>query len=108
VKLLAYVVGGFVVMAVAALLIARGQAPEDHPAILLAFVALFAIPPLGAFWMMYMSIRNEKSPFPMVLLAFIPFTFLWYYFERVRTGKLRRLREQLGAGPGQRKLDRRC
>jgi hypothetical protein len=89
VKLLLYVVGGFVVMAGAAILIARGQAPENNPAILVAFIALFAIPPLGAFWMMYMSVRHEKSPLPMVLLAFIPFTFLWYYFERVRAGKLR-------------------
>jgi hypothetical protein len=47
---------------------------------------------VGAFWMMYMSIRHEKSPLPMVMLAFIPFTFLWYYFERFRAGKLRRNR----------------
>ncbi len=79
-------------MAAAALLITRGQAPESHPAILFAFVVLFAIPPVGAFWMMYMSIRHEKSPLPMVMLAFIPFTFLWYYFERFRAGKLRRNR----------------
>jgi hypothetical protein len=44
--------------------------------------------------MMYMSIRYEKHPLPMVLLAaFIPFSFLWYYFERVRRGKLRRNRD---------------
>ena len=89
-KLLIYIVGGFAAMAAAALLIARGQAPESHPAILFAFVALFAIPPVGAFWMMYMSIRYEKNPFPMVMLAFVPYTFLWYYFERVRPGKLLR------------------
>jgi biotin transporter BioY len=89
VKLLLYIVVGFVTLALAALLIARGEAPESHPAILFALVALFAILPLGAFWMMYMSIRHEKSPLPMILLAFIPFTFLWYYFERVRAGKLR-------------------
>jgi hypothetical protein len=92
VKLLVYVVAGFVVMGLAALLIAQGQAPASHPLILFAFVALFAIPPLGAFWMMYVSIRHEKSPLPMVLLAFVPFTFVWYYFERVRAGKLRRNR----------------
>lgn len=91
-KVLLYIVLGFVVMAAAALLIARGEAPESHPAILFAFVALFAVPPLGAFWMMYISIRHEKNPFPMILLALIPFTFLWYYFERVRPGKLGRNR----------------
>lgn len=89
-KLLFYILGGFVAMAAAALLIARGQAPEGHPVILFAFVILFAVPPLGAFWMMYMSIRYEKNPLPMIFLAFIPFSFLWYYFERVRLGKLKR------------------
>lgn len=92
VKLLGYVVLGFVAMAVSALLIARGEAPASHPAILFALFVLFALPPAGSFWMMYISIRYEKTPLPMILLAFIPFTFLWYYFERVRPGKLRRRR----------------
>ena len=90
-KLLLYIVGGFVAMAAATLLIARGHVPES-PAILFAFVVLFGVPPVGAFWMMYMSIRYERSPLPMLLLAFIPFTFLWYYFERVRPGKVGRAR----------------
>ena len=92
-KLLFYVVGGFVAMGAAALLITRGQAPANNPAILIAFVALFGIPPLGAFWMIYMSIRHEKNPLPIVLLAFIPFTFLWYYFERVRLRTLSKTRD---------------
>ena len=91
-KLFAYTVGGFTVIAVAALLIAREQAPASQPIILFAFVILFALPPLGSFWMMYMSIRHEKKPLSMVLLSFIPFTFLWYYFERVRECKLGRNR----------------
>lgn len=91
-KLLLYVAGGFVALALAVLVITRGQAPASNPVMLFAVVALFVIPPLGAFWMMYMSIRYEKSPLPMVLLAFIPFTFLWYYFERVRADRLRRNR----------------
>jgi hypothetical protein len=80
-------------MALAVLLITRGQAPDSNPFMLWAFVALFVIPPLGAFWMMYMSVRYEKHPLRFVLLTFIPFTFLWYYFERVRPRKLRRNRE---------------
>jgi hypothetical protein len=83
-KLLLYVAGGFVAMGLAVVLITRGQPPNSHPALLIAFVALFGVPPVGAFWMMYMSIRHEKNPLPMILLAFIPFTFLWYYVERVR------------------------
>ena len=94
VKLLLYIAGGFVALALAILVITRGQAPASNPAMLFTVVALFVIPPLGAFWMIYMSIRYEKSPLPLVLLAFfIPFTFLWYYFERVRPGKLRRNRD---------------
>ncbi len=53
-----------------------------------ALCVIFAIAPLGAFWMMYMAIRHERSPLPMIALAFIPFTFLWFYFERVRKNKL--------------------
>lgn len=90
-KLLIYVGLGFVVLVAGALLLTRAPAPESHPAILFLLVILFGIAPLGAFWMMYMSIRYEKNPFPMLLLAFlIPFAFLWYYMERVRPGKVGR------------------
>lgn len=92
-KLLLYIVVGFVAMAIAVLVITRGQALETNPAILFGLLILFGIPPMGAFWMAYMAIRYEKNPFPMLLLAFfVPFTFLWYYFERVRPGKLKRAR----------------
>jgi hypothetical protein len=87
-KLTLYISFGFLVFGAALLLIARGQVPESSPAILFAFVAVFAVPPFGAFWMMYMAIRYEKNPFPMILLSLIPFMFLWFYFERVRRGKL--------------------
>jgi hypothetical protein len=90
-KLLLYVVGGFVALALAVLVITQGQVPASNPLMLFAVVVLFVVPPLGAFWMIYMSIRYEKRPLPLILLAlFVPFTFLWYYFERVRAGKLRR------------------
>jgi hypothetical protein len=90
VKLLLYIALGFAVLVAAVLLLTRGAAPEGHPAVMFALVTLFGIPPVGAFWMAYMSIRYEKHPFPMLLLAFlVPFAFLWYYFERVRSGKLR-------------------
>jgi hypothetical protein len=89
-RLLLYIIGGFVALALAALLVTGGQAPESHPLMLFAFVVLFAVPQIGAFWMLYVAIRYEKKPFPMLLLAFIPFSFLWYYFERVRRGKLKR------------------
>ncbi len=93
-KLALYVAGGFVAVLLAVALLALGPAPDSNPAILFAFCVLFGLAPVGAFWMMYMAIRYEKNPFLLVLLAmFIPFTFLWYYFERVRPGKVRRVRD---------------
>ena len=59
-----------------------------NPVVVLMVVVVFVIPPVGAFWMLYMSIRHEKHALPMILLALIPYTFLWYYFERVKPGKL--------------------
>lgn len=93
-KLFLYVLGGFTAVIAGLALIflsGRGQIPESNPVVMLLLILLFASAPLGSFWMMYMSIRYEKSPLPMVALAlFVPFTFLWYYFERVRPGKLTR------------------
>jgi len=37
---------------------------------------LVAVPPIGAFWMMYQVIRYERHPFPLIVLAmFAPFVF---------------------------------
>jgi hypothetical protein len=91
-KLALYIAGGFLADVLAVILITQDKIPAEHPAMLLALFVLFGIPPVGAFWMMYMAIRYEKNPFPLILLVFIPFTFLWYYFERVRPGKVRRVR----------------
>lgn len=44
----------------------------------------FAVHPFGSLWMVYYSFRYEARPLPFVFLAFIPYSFLWYYFERVR------------------------
>ena len=50
-----------------------------------AFVTLFfLVQPLGALWMLYRSVRFEGRPLLFILLAFVPYAFLWYYFERVR------------------------
>ena len=88
-KLLVYIVVGFLALIASLFLITRGEAPANHPGMLFGIVLLFGIPPAGAFWMIYVAIRYEKNPLPMVLLAFlVPFTFVWYYFERVRPGKL--------------------
>ena len=65
------------------------EGPEN-PFLVFAVVVVFAVAPIGAFWMLYMAIRYETHPLLMVLMAFVPYAFLWYYFERVRPGKLSR------------------
>jgi drug/metabolite transporter (DMT)-like permease len=56
---------------------------------ILVLFLIFGAGPIGAFWMMYTAIRYEKHPLPYLLLAFVPYYFLGYYFDRVRGKKLR-------------------
>jgi hypothetical protein len=57
-------------------------------------VPVFMLQPFCALWMLYQVIRREAKPLPYVILAlFVPFAFIWYYLERVRTGTATR---QLG------------
>lgn len=42
---------------------------------------------LGIFWMMFIAMRYESKPWRFIGLALIPFCFVWYYFERFRSGK---------------------
>jgi hypothetical protein len=89
VKFLLYVVGGFAATVFLAYIISVGLPHGPGALVAFALVGLFAIPCVGALWMMYISIRCEKKPLPLLLLAiFIPFSFLWYYFERVRPRSL--------------------
>ena len=85
--LFGFVVAGFAFWAIVA------EGPEN-PFLVSLVVVVFAASPIGAFWMLYIAIRYEKHPLPIVLMAFVPFSFLWCYFERVRPGKLIR-----GSGP---------
>jgi hypothetical protein len=80
-----WIVLAILVTALLAWVITLPGIPPDYLAIL--FFALFSVGPLGAFWMLYMAIRYEKHPLPLILLAFLPYSFLWYYFERVRPRK---------------------
>lgn len=85
-KNLLWIVFGFAVIGVGAWLITVPGPPRGP--MLLLLVLLFAVPPVGAFWMMYQVIRHERQPFFLIAMAlFVPFAFLWYYFERVRPGK---------------------
>jgi len=86
-KMFLWILLGFSVAGMAFWMIATTGVPQD-PLLMLLVIVVFAVPPFGAFWMLYMSVRHEKHPLPMILLAFIPYTFLWYYFERVRPRKM--------------------
>ena len=37
---------------------------------------------IASLWMVYQAIRYEIRPFRFVLLAFLPLSFVWYYYER--------------------------
>ncbi len=54
------------------------------PAALFFVLLFFMVPPLGSLWMLYQSIRYEKKCLPFVLLALVPYAFVWYLFERYR------------------------
>lgn len=41
----------------------------------------------GNFWMAYQAIRYEERPLPYILLFLVPFSFIYYYFERVKCKK---------------------
>jgi len=85
-KILGWVLLGCAVTGLAFWMVISPWFPRNPAAELLVWV-VFGAPGAGAFWMLYMSIRYEEHPLPMILLAFVPCTFLWYYFEKVRTGK---------------------
>jgi hypothetical protein len=38
---------------------------------------------IGGFWMIYQAIRYEKRVGKYVVLAFVPFMFVWYSLVRV-------------------------
>jgi hypothetical protein len=69
-----------------ALLVAQGfwQPP---PACIIGLGVFYALHPLGALWMIFHCVRHERRPFPLILLALVPYSFVWYYFERVKKGR---------------------
>ena len=86
-KLFLWIIVGFVTLGLAFWIVTTSENPQNSFLMILV-VLVFGVPPLGAFWMLYMAIRYEKHPLPMMILAFfVPYTFLWYYFERVRPRK---------------------
>lgn len=50
-------------------------------------LAFFTVNPFGAFWLMYRCFRYEPRAWTYLPFAFVPYGFVWYYFNRVRTRK---------------------
>jgi hypothetical protein len=48
---------------------------------------------LGAFWMLYQAVRYEKRVLKYVVMAFMPFMFIWYALVRLP------LRKEFGNSP---------
>jgi hypothetical protein len=75
------------VLASLALWIVVGPWFPKNSFVIFLVAAYFGASALGGFWMLYIAVRYEKRPLQFALLSVIPYTFLWYYFERVRPGK---------------------
>ena len=58
------------------------------------FTAADVASAVGSSWMIYVALREEEQPWPLFWLAFVPFASLWYYFERVRPRRERKLSRQ--------------
>jgi hypothetical protein len=55
-----------------------------NPIVLFLIAVFFGVASVGGLWMLFMAIRYEKHPALIIILVFVPYAFLWYYFERVR------------------------
>lgn len=62
--------------------------PKNSFAIFL-LALFFGLSALGGWWMLYVAVKHEKHPLRFVLLALIPYAFIWYYFERFQPGNHR-------------------
>ena len=83
-----YFLLGAVVFCIDGWLVLGPWHPESDAA-LFFFVAMFALPNIGGFWMIYTVIGSERHPGRYIALVCLPCAFVWYYFERYRHGKHR-------------------
>jgi hypothetical protein len=80
--------GLFFVVMIGVLFLGYREFWRPGPAAIVGIAILYGLHPFGALWMAYKCLRYERRPFPLVLFALlVPFSFLWYYVERVRSGK---------------------
>jgi hypothetical protein len=83
-SMILWVLAGLAVAGLCFWMIATPGPPATRTIGMVLYVLATLATAIGTFWMWYMAVRHEPRPLLFILLAFIPFTFLWYYFERVR------------------------
>ena len=90
-KLWFYSLGGFtaaVLLFVVLLFLGRNLDPSGLP-LFIVVAPPFAFLALGALWMMKTAVLEEPKPWLLIFLACcLPFSFLWYYYERVKPARL--------------------
>lgn len=93
-------VGWFLVLALAtafaAWVVLGPWFPQDRIVSVLV-LAFFFVHPFGALWMIVRAARFEEKPWRYVALSFVPYSFVWYYFERYRPASARGEAREPGA-----------
>jgi hypothetical protein len=57
----------------------------------IVIMPIMFLQPFCGMWKLYQAIRYEAKPLPCVfLVAFVAFSYIWYYIERVRPRKQKR------------------
>jgi len=83
-----------IIVAAAAFMLATKSTSWVEAFALGVFVSITVIAAVGAFWMIWAAVRHDH-PIPKVILAaFVPFAFVWYYLKRgsrVERGHLTRV-----------------
>jgi hypothetical protein len=64
--------------------------PVVSPVLLLPLIVFAQVAPFGGLWMTYQAIRYEEKPLLYILLAQLPYAFVWYYMSRCGDGAVDR------------------
>ena len=70
-KIFLWVVLGLLVTGLAFWILTMPGVPHN-PVLMFLIIVVFVVSPFGSFWMLYMSVRHERRPLPMVLWHLSP------------------------------------
>ena len=86
-RMIRWILAGMATAGLAFWMVVSPEFPGAASIETVVFVCAALATSVGSFWMMYVAIRYETKPLSFVLVSFLPFSFVWYYFERVRPNK---------------------